>query len=398
MKNAFRSVSATAVLLLAFLCAVSCEKTLTVTLDLGYDGVTETVTVKEGEPAVLPVPTREGFRVIGWTHGGRPFDVSTPVTEDLTLEAVWEPTVTVRFHPNGGTAEFTEEVLSLAGYGEYLTFPEISPGPSREGWYFAGWYGGSIPDVDRLVTDQPGLSTVKPSPRNYDDYTALWSEYPFDFSVFLGSYEQDGVLSNGTEPVEWWPLPVRGEDGKILLFSRYALGFARLIEKTEKGTFLCPFADSELRRWLLSFWDTAFTDGERALILPAVQPETGTEDPVFLVSYWKIADTLFWEKRGGLIATPYAISLHPYSDARARIKEKEGRTGAWAIPNENKIPEGETERSLLINNFSKEQPLVMRPDCHGIAPAVWVDESFVEEALRVWLSERSEEAGASETE
>lgn len=48
------------------------------------------VSVWSGQAVMAPTdPTKEGFEFNGWTLGGEPYDMSTPVTSDITLVASW---------------------------------------------------------------------------------------------------------------------------------------------------------------------------------------------------------------------------------------------------------------------------------------------------------------------
>ncbi|MGN0776809.1 MAG: DUF6273 domain-containing protein [Candidatus Ventricola sp.] len=101
-------------------------------------------------------------------------------------------------------------------------------------------------------------------------------------SIVLGQYEQDNDLSNGAEPIEWLVLSVEGDEA--LLVSRYALD-ARAYN--EQGG-IASWVKSSLRTWLNSdFYDTAFTDDEKACIVTKEltnRKEANTADPVFLLS------------------------------------------------------------------------------------------------------------------
>jgi len=62
--------------------------------------------------------------------------------------------------------------------------------------------------------------------------------------VFFGSYEQDGDISNGTEPIEW--LVLGKENGKLLLLSRYGLDVKQFSDSPEKA----GWENSDIRDWL----------------------------------------------------------------------------------------------------------------------------------------------------
>lgn len=93
-----------AIALLVF--AVACGRTVTVTFDEG--GATKTVSVKSGSVVQDYTPQKDGYEFSCWTEkeSGAEFDFSQPITEDVTLVAVWQyARVTVRFDRAGNIRE-----------------------------------------------------------------------------------------------------------------------------------------------------------------------------------------------------------------------------------------------------------------------------------------------------
>ena len=115
--------------------------------------------VKTGTLAFPPEqnPQREGFRFDGWTLDGQPFDLQTPVLQDMTLKAHWSKTADWRLSPDHGPASggkltisppdskepgFSsvhaagDRFLGLAGDGRIYTWtqdstPKQVPSPAR---------------------------------------------------------------------------------------------------------------------------------------------------------------------------------------------------------------------------------------------------------------------------
>lgn len=117
--------------------------TVTVTFDLNYDGgETETVEVEEGSTVERPEdPEREGYVFAGiWTTddaGTNIFDFSTPITEDITLYAVW-------FSEDADIVSLTM-VYGYDGASDSVIYVESgsrasSVTPVRDGYEFFGWY------------------------------------------------------------------------------------------------------------------------------------------------------------------------------------------------------------------------------------------------------------------
>ena len=71
--------------------ATYAENVFTVTFDSDGGSEVEAQEVEENATAEKPAdPTKEGFTFKGWQLDGKDFDFSTPITEDITLKAVWE--------------------------------------------------------------------------------------------------------------------------------------------------------------------------------------------------------------------------------------------------------------------------------------------------------------------
>ncbi len=80
-------------------------------------------------------------------------------------------------------------------------------------------------------------------------------------TVYFGSYEQDGDLTNGPEPIEWYA--IEGKGNSMLLLSKYVLDW----QYYDKNSMQTPYKQSSLCKWLKeSFYEQAFTDAEKAAI------------------------------------------------------------------------------------------------------------------------------------
>ena len=99
--------------------------------------------------------------------------------------------------------------------------------------------------------------------------------------IEFGSYEQDNITDNGTEPIEWQVLDVEGD--AAFLVSVHSLDGKRFIELYRP---IISWADSDIRAWLNSdFIETAFTEEEKASLVPVEnETEDHSTDLVFLLS------------------------------------------------------------------------------------------------------------------
>ena len=106
----------------------------------------------DGRLPELPVPTREGYRFLGWfLDGTEPVVVTTDTvfTEDTEIYAQWERSYTVTFDPVLGEAEFVT-AQTVGGKLEKL------PDCRKPGYTFVGWFdqvaGGRQITLDEVYT------------------------------------------------------------------------------------------------------------------------------------------------------------------------------------------------------------------------------------------------------
>ena len=99
------------------------------------------------------------------------------------------------------------------------------------------------------------------------------SEISKGITLYLGLYEQDNVVENGLEPIEWQVLDVK--DGKELLLSKY------ILEPLAYGDSLflggAPYASSIVRAWLYeSFYNISFSSEEKEIMKSKIQQKLQT--------------------------------------------------------------------------------------------------------------------------
>ena len=109
--------------------------------------------------------------------------------------------------------------------------------------------------------------------------------------VVIGSYEQDNVLDNGKEPLEWIVLEVNEEEGKAWLMTKYCIDQAIFWHERVSRYW----GNSTLREWMNGdFITETFTEAEQSVILTTVvknEDRNGrsaarkdTEDKIYLLS------------------------------------------------------------------------------------------------------------------
>ena len=153
---------------------------------------------------------------------------------------------------------------------------------------------------------------------------ALSSKSKIGDVVTFGSYEQDAVISNGKEKIDWIVLD-KASDGSVLLISKFGLDQQFYSDDNNQYT---KWENSHIRKWLNnSFLNTAFNSSEKAKIKttlvknginPEVEPTNNdggndTKDKLFLLSKDE-AKSYFKDNEGRMCrATEYAKNNGSYS-------------------------------------------------------------------------------------
>ena len=109
----------------------------TVTFNTNGGSTIGSVKVQENTTVAEPdVPTRDGYEFLGWYSDSactNVYDFNFAITKNTTLYAKWVKVWTVTFETNGGS--YIEPAIVHNG-----TALEEPVTPSRNGYYFVGWY------------------------------------------------------------------------------------------------------------------------------------------------------------------------------------------------------------------------------------------------------------------
>ncbi|MBB3697026.1 DUF4465 domain-containing protein [Flammeovirga yaeyamensis] len=113
------------------------------------------VTIIEDEKIVEPQhPLKDGYIFKYWSVDGTPFKFDSPITEDLTLIAVYEEVINqfvITFDPDNG--EQLQQVT--IDENEKVTPPEE---PTKDKFLFEGWYNGDqLFDFETKITENINL-------------------------------------------------------------------------------------------------------------------------------------------------------------------------------------------------------------------------------------------------
>jgi uncharacterized repeat protein (TIGR02543 family) len=143
--------------------------------------------------AIKPTnPVRPGFVFTGWfTEGDYLWDFNTPITDNLTLFAIWQPNAPVGSHivtfvPNNGDALIIKTVLN----GQTVDRP--TPDPELAGHFFVGWFteGYYLWNFDSAVKGNMTLFAIYEKNAPTDQYAVTFilnnGEKPFTEYVTKG--------------------------------------------------------------------------------------------------------------------------------------------------------------------------------------------------------------------
>ena len=120
------------------------SKSYYVNFDTDGGNVIYPSSVKSGEAVPRPTdPVKEGYTFKYWSLNDVSYDFSTPVTEAITLKAIWEQTsvvkdkYTVTFNADNDTDLVVVEVKA----GKKVSKPTT---PKKTGYVFLDWYNGDV--------------------------------------------------------------------------------------------------------------------------------------------------------------------------------------------------------------------------------------------------------------
>lgn len=142
------------------------------------------------------------------------------------------------------------------------------------------------------------------------------SQYPTqDLTVgntfFFGSYEQDNIVTNGAEKIQW--VVAAKEVGKILAVSVQGLDAKPFHTYSQKVSW----KDCSLRTWLnKDFYNTAFNRQEQTRICSQQVEVLAGEDKVFLLSREEAEGYFPYASDRTCTASPYAVSQNAYLNAQ----------------------------------------------------------------------------------
>lgn len=220
--------------------------------------------------------------------------------------------------------------------------------------------------------------------------------------LVFGVYEQDGNTENGLEDITWEVLDQ--QDGKVLLLSKYILNNWRVHDAIPVG-YTLTWKESDIRRKLNdSFFYTAFSDEEQALILDTNVATTDNEvwgtyggesttDKVFLLSlgelgkYYQVdpGDQDAWDANLKAEPTEYAVlnGISVTTEDQDVLEEGKSSIGcaAWWLRTPGMEFDGSRMANILWNGSVNANggPVT---DEGGVRPAIWVSSEVLKNQVQ----------------
>lgn len=196
-----------------------------------------------------------------------------------------------------GKFESDKYAYTISGLpkGKY-TFEIVAYSDSISVYNEDGYYDYEYYNVSN-TTKSIKIKSSSSKTDNYKNYD--FSKAKAGDVIRFGSYEQDGIMTNGKEDIEW--IVLSNKKGKLLLLSKYMLDCIPYNNKY--GDF--TWETCSLRKWLnKQFYKNAFTDEEKAKIVKVKlsnpdNPDYGTEggkatkDRIFMLSTDDIINSKF---------------------------------------------------------------------------------------------------------
>ena len=188
----------------------------------------------------------------------------------------------------------------------------------------------------------------------------------------LGSYEQDGKIENGPEPIQWIVLDV--EDDKALLLSRYGLDSHTYNDQKSTSN---SWRNSSLRAWLAgSFCNDAFSPAEQHVFLAeAPLCLDVTQANQYLLSKNRVTNEV------ACTITTYAARSNPMRSIGGDPFYNPGGAGSWWLRQDTSSNGEKAERApiILYNGAlvlpaasGGERYLAEVTRCEIVRPAIYV--------------------------
>lgn len=194
--------------------------TYTVSFNSNGGSAVESQQVEAGMTAVEPqAPTRDGYYFVGWFLDGALYDFGTPVTGNITLEAVWEaegvlaaPSANI---PNESQVDAgTKLVLTCAAPGAQIYYTTDGSDPTPAGTLYRGpielWQDTTV----KTMAVKEGYANSRIVTFTYTVRISGYEEYTLTFDS-QGGTDVEAITAIPTGSTVTLPQPTR--DGYVFL-------------------------------------------------------------------------------------------------------------------------------------------------------------------------------------
>ena len=185
----------------------------TVTFNSNGGSAVSAQLVVDGDTAQEPAePTKTGYNFQGWQLAGGDFDFSTPVTQDISLVAVWNPiTYTVSFNKGASTSTISMADQTFTYDVEQELRENLFEAPS--GYKFGGWSRvnhTSIPaTIEKDFNDKQSVKNLSSQDGEVINLYALWIDRSRgNITYVLENYDTSSLEPKTYLPSETVTLPV----------------------------------------------------------------------------------------------------------------------------------------------------------------------------------------------
>ena len=171
------------ILLLLILLTGCKEKTYTITFNTNGGNVMESIKINKGKTIEdIEKPTKEGYLFVNWLKDGNEYDMSSPITEDITLIASWtkKPEILDYYTINFIIDDKIEK--TTVKENEKLNEPKV---PQKENYDFIGWYIGEEKFDFNTKIDKDLTIRAK-----------------YEYNIITITYDLDGGIGLGQETIK----------------------------------------------------------------------------------------------------------------------------------------------------------------------------------------------------
>lgn len=197
--------------------------------------------------------------------------------------------------------------------------------------------------LSQITEHEDSQDLMKQLEQIHPEYLIMLSS-PGDI-VTLGEYEQDGVVSNGKEPIEW--IVLHNGSGDVYLLSKYILDAQQFNEEDKKE---CSLDD-----WLkTTFSKTAFENVSSDIIT-----RVGILQNIDIDNYGMTEDQIKAEY------TPFALSQNPETGYKSGLMW-------WVIEDTLMTTNGHISAPVVWEDGSHGSYMCAVTDRCGVRPAIWL--------------------------